>query len=95
MIIAVVVFISMSVMDAFAAIKILLLQRNEPWRAGFAEAGNDLGGIFSYGLGGASLLKYGFSGTTAVILIALCSASVLGTRLGCFVEGRLSRKEVN
>ena len=98
MLIALYVFLAMGVMDTFAALKVDTLDRKDlgKWRrrliAGGCEAGNDLGGIFSYGLGGASMLRYGESITTVVILSALCIASVLGTSLGDEVNCRLTSK---
>lgn len=88
MIFALLVFASMAIMDAAAALKIMLLTHSHPWLAGAAEAANDYGGIFSYGIGGAAMFRYGVSATTAVILLALGCASVLGTRLGAYLDER-------
>ena len=101
MLTALIVFVAMSVMDAFGALKIDTLDRKDLkiWRrrmlAGLCEMGNDLGGIMSYGLGGASLLRYGVSITTAVILTALCSASMVGTALGDEVNTWLTCRRYN
>ena len=89
MILAAVVFVAMALMDTAAACKILLLSHGHPWLSGLAEAVNDLGGVLSYGIGGAALLRYGASPTTGVILSSLCCASVLGTRLGALVSDHL------
>ena len=95
------VFLAMGMMDTFAALKIDILDRKDlPTRrrrlfAGMCEMGNDYGGIFSYGLGGASLLRYGVSVTTAIILLALGAASLMGTALGDEVNSWLTRRRYN
>jgi hypothetical protein len=86
---ALIVFVAMTVMDTAAACKIDLLNRKRPWLAGAAEIVNDQAGVFSYGIGGAALLRFGASGTTAVILVALAAASELGTVLGDWVSTKL------
>jgi hypothetical protein len=86
--VALVVFCSMAPMDTAAALKIVLLTQGRPWAAGGCEVVNDYGGILSYGVGGASVLKYGLSFTTVVIFVALGAASLLGTRAGYWLAHR-------
>lgn len=98
MLLALLVFLAMGVMDTFATLKVDVLARStlRKWSrrliAGACEMGNDYGGIFSYGLGGASILRYGYSATTAVILLALGSASMCGTILGDVVNTHLCQR---
>lgn len=69
-------------MDLCASMKITLLDRGSPWLAGHCELVSDWGGVLSYGIGGASVLRYGLSLTTVFIFLCLGAASELGTVLG-------------
>lgn len=82
MILALVAFLSMLPMDACGAMKIDLLDQNKPWAAGLCELVSDWGGVLSYGVTGAGVLRYRLSLTTCVIFASLGLASLLGTVLG-------------
>jgi hypothetical protein len=90
LIFALIAFLSMMPMDTAAAMKINLLDQNKPWKAGFCEIVSDWGGALSYGVSGAGVLRYGASFTTAVIFMALGSASLIGTVVG----NRLTHRSV-
>lgn len=92
MIIALIVFVSMLFMDIFEAIKIDALS-NPSWGrwkrrmvAGFSEVGHDEGSAFAVGVGGASIYHYGAGLTSAMILLALGTAAILGTIAGDMVN---------
>lgn len=82
MIYGLVVFLAMAPMDCAGAMKISFLEQGHPWRAGHCELISDWGGVLSYGVGGASVLHFGLSFTTAFIFLCLGCASELGTVLG-------------
>lgn len=79
---ALIVFLAMAVMDSTGALKVRCLATGHPWWAGHAELIGDQTGALSYGVTGASLIRFGFSGTTVLILCALALASELGTHIG-------------
>lgn len=75
-------------MDIAGAAKIAFLDKERPVLAGHCELISDWGGALSYGVGGASILRYGFSLTTVVIFLALGAASELGTVIGWKITHR-------
>ena len=98
MIVAAIVFVAMLGMDICETIKIDALsnQRFSKWRrrgyASLAEVGHDEGSAFAVGVGGASVYHYGVSLVSAMILLALGAAAVLGTILGDMAEGWLTNR---
>lgn len=72
----------MYVQDYLEASKIVLLEKNHPWLAGFCELGYDWGALISVGIGGASVYHLGFCQQSIEIIVALGAAAVLGTRGG-------------
>jgi hypothetical protein len=83
-----VVFGAMAFQDVFSTAKIELLEQRHPWLAGMADGFADVGGALSVGIGGASILRYGFSPETLLIMLALWSASVVGARIGYWLTNR-------
>lgn len=69
-------------MDVASSAKVAFLENGKPWCAGHCEVISDWGGALSYGVGGASILRYGASFTTVAIFLALGCASEIGTTLG-------------
>jgi branched-subunit amino acid transport protein len=76
------VFVAMALQDVFSTAKIELLEQHKPWLAGMSDGFADIGAALSVGIGGASILRYGFSVETFAILAALWLASVVGARIG-------------
>jgi hypothetical protein len=93
-ILALIVFVSMSIQDTAAAMKIRFLDGDQrhPWRAGYCEAVNDVGAALSIGIGGASVYRYGVGVQTFEILAALALAAVLGTAAGDWLSQRRKAK---
>jgi len=86
-----VVFLAMLPMDMAAAAKNTYLDTGKSWKAGHMEVINDFGGILSYGVGGAAVLRFGFSPTTVWVFLCLGCASEIGTVLGWKLTNRVAK----
>ena len=95
LVLPVIVFLAMFLQDSAAAMRIDPLDQHRPSSAGLCELVNDWGAVFSIGISGASMLKYGASPQTVAILLALGCASVLGTKLGDWLVQRKQAKNCN
>ena len=83
-----IIFAAMAIKDVFAAFWAKALTDRHPWRAGFADGLSD---ILALGFVGVSIYDHPHRTVTWTLLafVALFIGSVLGTRLGAWVEDHL------
>lgn len=81
MIPALVVFLSMTCQDCLNAVYVLLLARHKII-AGIADGTQDVAQVFAIGVGGVTILRHPLSATSALVVVAIYSGSILGADLG-------------
>lgn len=80
---------SMALKDALMTWLTIAEARGRAWLAGGLDAAGDLASILVVVTGAGAVIKYGWTGHTAVILAAMCVTSFLGTALWTRIGRRI------